>query len=77
MKMKKKVLLSIALAFAAVPLFAANVNGFENFVLSRSDGRPSPSATIAAFSSRTRTTVGGEIVGFSSRKPCGLVLRYR
>jgi len=75
--MKMNVLSAIALAFAAVPLFAANVNGFENFVLSRSDGRPSPPAAIADFSSRTRMTIGGEIDGFSSRKPCGLVLRYR
>ena len=71
------VLSAVVLAFAAVPLFAANVNGFENFTLSRDDGRPSPPAAIADFSSRTRTTIGGEINDFSSRKPCGLVLRYR
>jgi hypothetical protein len=75
--MKMKVLSAIAFALAAVPIFAANVNGFENFVLSRDDGRPSQPAAIADFSSRTRMTIGGEIDDFSSRKPCGLVLRFR
>ena len=77
MKMKKKVLFAIALAFAVVPLVAENVNGFENFALSRSDFKSNPSSALAGFSSRTRMTIGGEINDFSSRKPCGLVLRYR
>ena len=75
--MKMKVLSAIVLAFAAMPLFAENINGFENFVLSRNDFKSNPSSALAGFSSRTRMTIGGEINDFSSRKPCGLVLRYR
>ena len=75
--MKMNVLSTIVLAFAVMPLFAANVNGFENFVLSRNDFKSNPSSALADFSSRTRMTIGGEINDFSSRKPCGLVLRYR
>ena len=75
--MKMNVLSVIALAFAAVPLFAANVNGFENFVLSRSDFKSNPSSALADFSSRTRTEDGTALASFSSRKPCGSILTVR
>ena len=38
-----------------VPLVAENVNGFENFTLSRNDFKSNSSSVLADFSSRTRT----------------------
>ena len=61
----------------ALPLVAENINGFENFVLSRNDGTSSPPAAIANFSSRTHTEVGTVISHFSSKKPTPLILRVR
>ena len=60
-----------------LPLVAENVNGFENFVLSRNDGTPSQPGAIADFSSRTHTEVGTVIGHFSSKKPTPLILRIR
>ena len=74
--MRRKSILVTAMMLA-VPLAAENVNGFENFVLSRGDYRANPSASIADFSSRTHTEDGRELVHFSSRKPCGTVLTIR
>ncbi len=61
----------------ALPLVAENVNGFENFVLSRNDGTSSSPVAIANFSSRTHTEVGTVISHFSSKKPTPLILRVR
>ena len=38
-----------------VPLVAENVNGFENFTLSRNDYKSNSSSVLADFSSRTRS----------------------
>ena len=45
----------VAAMMLAVPLVAANVNGFENFTLSRNDYKSSSSSVLADFSSRTRS----------------------
>ena len=45
----------MAAMMLAVPLVAANVNGFENFTLSRNDYKSSSSSVLADFSSRTRS----------------------
>ena len=45
----------MAAMMLAVPLVAENVNGFENFTLSRNDYKSNPSSALADFSSRTRT----------------------
>ena len=60
-----------------LPLVAENVNGFENFVLSRDDGTSSQPVAIADFSSRTHTEVGTVLSYFSSKKPTPLILRIR
>ena len=73
----KQILAVSAALLLVVPLAAENVNGFENFVLSRGDYRANPSASIADFSSRTHTEDGRELAHFSSRKPCGTVLTIR
>ena len=52
MRMKLTVAAAMMLA---VPLVAENVNGFENFKLSRNDFKSNPSSVLADFSSRTRT----------------------
>ena len=74
--MKRKLILSAAMMLTG-PLVAANVNGFENFVLSRNDFKSNPSSAISNFSSRTRTEDGAELPNFSSRKPTGFVLKLR
>ena len=61
----------------ATPLVAANVNGFENFTLSRNDFKSTPSSALADFSSRTRTEGNAALQYFSSRKPTGFILKLR
>ena len=61
----------------AMPLVAENINGFENFVLSRGDFKSNPSSAIADFSSRTHTEDTREISDFSSRKPRGTFIILR
>ena len=75
--MKKTTLAVSAALLLAVPLVAANVNGFENFVLSRNDYKSNPSRTIAGFSSRTRTEARWDLTYFSSYEPRGLYIRVR
>ena len=76
--MKTKVTLTALAAFLlVVPLVAANVNGFENFVLSRNDFKSNPSSAIADFSSRTHSEDDTGLTSFSSRKPCGFILKIR
>ena len=76
--MKMKLTLGASAAFLlVVPLVAANVNGFENFVLSRSDSTSSQGSAIVDFSSRTRTEDGTALQYFSSRKPTGFILKLR
>ena len=72
----KAIIVMVALALA-VPLVAENVNGFENFTLSRNDFTSNPSSSIAGFSSRTHTEVGDAVDNFSSKKPRPLLLRIR
>ena len=76
MKTKTAFMAAVAILLA-VPLVAANVNGFENFVLSRSDFKSNPSSVIADFSSRTRTEGNAALQYFSSRKPTGFILKLR
>ena len=52
MRMKLSVAAALMLT---VPLVAENVNGFENFTLSRNDYKSNSSSVLADFSSRTRT----------------------
>ncbi|MBR3221128.1 MAG: hypothetical protein IKF72_02765 [Kiritimatiellae bacterium] len=76
--MKTKLVSAAAITLlAAVPLVAANVNGFENFVLSRNDYKSNPSSTIASFSSRTRLTISPALVHFNSYKPSGAIITIR
>ena len=75
--MKTNAIMVAATLMAAVPLVAANDNGFENFVLSRGDYRSNPSASIADFSSRTYTEDGRDLAYFSSRKPLGTIVTIR
>lgn len=76
--MKKRLALAASAALLlAAPLVAANVNGFENFTLSRNDFKSNTSSTIADFSSRTRTEAGTGLAYFSSKKPVGFVLKLR
>jgi hypothetical protein len=76
--MKTKIaLVASAAILAALPLVAANVNGFEDFVLSRNDYKSSSSSLIANFSSRTRTVVDSTLPKFRSTKPTGMVLYVR
>ena len=67
--MKKTTLAVLAALLMAVPLVAANVNGFENFVLSRNDYKSNSSTSIAGFSSRTRTEFVWQLMHFSSYAP--------
>ena len=76
--MKPKVVIALSAALlAAAPLVAANVNGFENFVLSRNDYKSNPSQSIAGFSSRTHTESSWDLAFFSSRKPTGKIITIR
>ena len=75
--MKATTIIVTAGLMLALPLVAENVNGFENFVLSRNDGAPSRPVAVAGFSSRTHTEVGTVFGHFSSKKPTPLVLRIR
>ena len=52
--MRRKLIL-VAAMMLTVPLVAENVNGFENFTLSRNDYKSSSSSVLADFSSRTRS----------------------
>ena len=77
-KMKPKVVIALSAALlSAASLVADNVNGFENFVLSRNDGNASAPAAVAGFSSRTRTKADTSLKHFSSRKPAGEVTVIR
>ena len=76
--MKTRLTLAAAAALLLmVPLAAENVNGFENFVLSRNDSTSSHGNAIANFSSRTHTDDDVALADFSSRKPIGFVLKIR
>ena len=48
-------LIFAAAMMLAAPLVAENVNGFDNFTISRNDYKSSSSSVLADFSSRTRT----------------------
>ena len=74
--MRRKLVFAAAVMLS-VPLVAENVNGFENFTLSRNDFKSNPSSALADFSSRTRTEDGTALASFSSRKPCGTILTIR
>jgi hypothetical protein len=63
-----------AALLSVLPLVAANVNGFENFVLTRNDYKSASSGTIADFSSRTRTAETATFFRFNSGKPCGITI---
>ena len=77
-KMKPKVVIALSAALlATAPLVAENVNGFENFVLSRNDWKSNPSSVIVEFSSRTRTEGSLHLSRFNSSKPTGIVLVLR
>ena len=74
-KMKPKVVIALLAALlAAASLVAANVNGFENFVLSRNDYKSNPAQSIAGFSSRTHTESSWNLAFFSSREPTGIFI---
>ena len=75
--MKARTIMATAALMLVAPLIAANVNGFENFVLSRNDYKSSSSSLIANFSSRTRTVVDSTLPKFRSIKPTGLFLHVR
>ena len=63
-----------AVLLQVLPLVAASVNGFENFVLTRNDYKSASSSAIADFSSRTRTAETATIFRFNSGKPCGVTI---
>ena len=67
-------LTALAVMLQAMSLVAANVNGFENFVLTRNDYKSVSSSAIADFSSRTRTSGTATIFRFNSGKPCGITI---
>ena len=71
------ILAASAVLMLALPLVAANVNGFENFVLTRNDYKSASSSAISGFSSRTRTVVSATITRFNSGKPCGITFVIR
>ena len=76
--MKEKIAVAMCAAvFAAAPLAAENVNGFENFTLSRNDSSASAQVAFADFSSRTRTFVEWVLARFSSFKRTGAVITVR
>ena len=70
----KPVLVFSVVASMALSLVAANVNGFENFVLSRNDYKSNPSQSMAGFTSRTYTESSWDLAFFSSREPTGSVI---
>ena len=73
--MKKKLMLAASTTLLmSAPLAAANVNGFENFVLSRNDYKSNPSQSMAGFTSRTYTESSWDLAFFSSREPTGSVI---
>ena len=76
MKTKLIIAASTVLMLSAT-LVAANVNGFENFVLSRNDFKSTQSSAIANFSSRTRMTISPTLVHFNSYKPAGAIITIR
>ena len=76
MKTKLIIAASTVLMLSA-SLVAANVNGFENFVLSRNDFKSNSSSAIANFSSRTRMTISPTLVHFNSYKPTGAIITIR
>ena len=75
--MKKLLTIGAGVLLLSVPLVAANVNGFENFTLSRNDYKSNPSQPIAGFSSRTHTEASWSLASFSSREPSGIVITIR
>ena len=76
--MKKRLTLTAsAMLMLATPLVAENVNGFENFTLSRNDFKSNSSSVLADFSSRTRTEGNAVLSHFSSKEPKGFVLKLR
>lgn len=75
--MKKLLTIGAGALLLSVPLVAANVNGFENFTLSRNDYKSNPSQSIAGFSSRTHTEASWSLASFSSREPRGIVITIR
>ena len=77
MKNKRLMIAASATLLASAPLVAANVNGFENFVLSRNDGHASTPVAISDFSSRTRTDASWELARFNSFKPTGAIITIR
>ncbi len=76
MRTKLKIAVSATLLTSA-PLVGENVNGFENFVLSRNDYKSNPSQAITGFSSRTHAEHGWDLTFFSSRKPTGKFITIR
>jgi hypothetical protein len=76
MKQKFVIALSAALV-ATVSLVAANVNGFENFVLTRNDCKSNSSQSITGFSSRTHSESSWNITYFSSRESTGMFIITR
>ena len=73
--MKPKVVIALSAALlSAASLVADNVNGFENFVLSRNDYKSNPSQSMAGFTSRTYTESSWDLAFFSSREPTGSVI---
>ena len=77
-KMKPNVVIALSAALlSAASLVADNVNGFENFVLSRNDYKSNPSRSIAGFSSRTHTEDSWSLASFSSREPSGTFITIR
>ena len=73
----KPVLVFSVVASMALSLVAANVNGFENFVLSRNDYKSNQSQSIMGFSSRTHTESSWNLAFFSSREPTGTFITIR
>ena len=73
----KLTLATAAMLFVVAPLVAANVNGFENFTLSRNDYKSNQSQSIMGFSSRTHTEDSWSLASFSSREPSSLVITIR
>ena len=76
--MKPKVVIALSASLLAIAsLVAANVNGFENFVLSRNDYKSNSSQSITGFSSRTHTESSWDLASFSSREPTGTFITIR
>ena len=73
----KLAITTLAVLMMSASLVAANVNGFENFVLLRNDFKSTQSSAIANFSSRTRMTISPTLVHFNSYKPTGAIITIR